>query len=1142
MSLPTRMGAGLACNTINVRGVNVNQIQFGDKLQGLPPVTGRKRPYKSIRAKEGGNLPERHRIYCINQLGSIGMGNKNSQFAANADGVGPCPNKKNRRGWHGLHRHAIGSHHHHNSHLGLGSDKHDRANLTSNGVRQWEDYAYDPTGAGGAGMALTSFPSFLATDFDVEDNSCKGVEPLNQVETLGGTAESNDICPAYAPYPYSGKRAGQPSSPQPAWCCEDFTNPTSGSCSGAHVKCDPADPTNWTTCETYTSTCPASYPYPYNGKTAGQPSPEEVPQAWCCATETSPTSGGCGAGHVKCDPESKAWVTCKEYDPPTPGPTPDKKTNIIGYWWNCSNPKTPIPSECDTNANLIMLASFCPNPFSLSHCEDVFGMAAHSKKASASGDDQTFYGLDILKQYGKQINDEVNNGERNLDPYLIISIGGSSFGLSDWMTLAIGPGARIKNETSGSNTPYQCPENSYQATKTNIEDSGCKEPWTDESGNTFPPYTSKPACAPYIDTDYITQGSDHACECNAGFAPYPRTTSFGGQGVPDGSVKKCTGGICGIPWYSALPLGWQNSSFTGGKIYSGSYDGGKCVGDDVVNGNCPGIFDPGQGVSFGGDLRQAMINLCQKQTFFSDTDVKQCNDHYASCDELLQEYVRVKRAQDQNITDIEIIGNLPQPPQKGGYITISTTKGINWASEGKGLIGDINFQLLVARDINHPIRAQDIILANYPCSPPYEGSETTGQLPPALSGGSLKGGASDSPHVGPNGETITPAEHWKLNPFSVVCSGQVQNDAATPVPGTCNQTGSMDIKTMRENITDDIVTSLDPPFVLKTEIDENSEFTGIEWEQLPYSKFGGTQGAKGNPFNTLSEPPGPWSGAGGEAIVAKCRVNCSVSGGGASDIKCVQYLFDNTKDLDSKTPYLSSVTGKEEHFYTGGDVSTASKSETAAVEMMDNISFRAQCLFRIMYYSGAHGFDLDYEGLDSDGLMGIQITLLMIELKTIANHVQKDVPCILTMTPLSGTSYGTQSGNNVNFKDKLVSQKIVTAWQEDGFYKRQIQGNGKPDLIIYDLAKFQDDATPPPSPSSYGYGWPQGQMSFIYQSFLYSDCPYDYVLPMLYDGGQYPWSPRYIGWTDMGTNFSWNGLMSYWCDSDHRILRQPVED
>ncbi|MHA2082197.1 MAG: hypothetical protein ACXABD_00445 [Candidatus Thorarchaeota archaeon] len=102
------MGPGCAGATSKMFNVNVNQIQFGDKLQGLPPVTGRKIPYKSIRAKEGGNLPNRERIYCINQLGSIGMGNKNSQFAANADGVGPCPNRKNRRGYHGLHR----KHHH----------------------------------------------------------------------------------------------------------------------------------------------------------------------------------------------------------------------------------------------------------------------------------------------------------------------------------------------------------------------------------------------------------------------------------------------------------------------------------------------------------------------------------------------------------------------------------------------------------------------------------------------------------------------------------------------------------------------------------------------------------------------------------------------------------------------------------------------------------------------------------------------------------------------------------------------------------------------------------------------------------------------------------------------------------------------
>ena len=96
MGYPKVMGAGCAGSTSRRLNVNVNQIQFGDKLQGLPPVTGKQRPYKSIRAKEGGNLPDRERIYCINQLGGIGMSNKNSQFAANADGVGPCPNKKTK--------------------------------------------------------------------------------------------------------------------------------------------------------------------------------------------------------------------------------------------------------------------------------------------------------------------------------------------------------------------------------------------------------------------------------------------------------------------------------------------------------------------------------------------------------------------------------------------------------------------------------------------------------------------------------------------------------------------------------------------------------------------------------------------------------------------------------------------------------------------------------------------------------------------------------------------------------------------------------------------------------------------------------------------------------------------------------------
>ena len=92
------MGAGLAGSTTKLYGnANVNQIQYGDKLQGLPPVTGRRDPYRVYKSKAGGNAPDRFRIFCVNQLGGIGMGNKNSQFAPNADGVGWCPNRKNSR-------------------------------------------------------------------------------------------------------------------------------------------------------------------------------------------------------------------------------------------------------------------------------------------------------------------------------------------------------------------------------------------------------------------------------------------------------------------------------------------------------------------------------------------------------------------------------------------------------------------------------------------------------------------------------------------------------------------------------------------------------------------------------------------------------------------------------------------------------------------------------------------------------------------------------------------------------------------------------------------------------------------------------------------------------------------------------------
>jgi len=104
------MGAGLAGSTTRLYGnANVNQIQYGDKLQGLPPVTGVRRPYKIYRSKAGGNAPGRFRVFCINQLGSVGNV-KNSQFAPNADGVGWCPNPKNsREGDAGIHEVDRGS-------------------------------------------------------------------------------------------------------------------------------------------------------------------------------------------------------------------------------------------------------------------------------------------------------------------------------------------------------------------------------------------------------------------------------------------------------------------------------------------------------------------------------------------------------------------------------------------------------------------------------------------------------------------------------------------------------------------------------------------------------------------------------------------------------------------------------------------------------------------------------------------------------------------------------------------------------------------------------------------------------------------------------------------------------------------------
>jgi len=95
MSRPRTMGAGLAGSM--TKGVNVNQVQFGDKLQGLAPqathffIAGNGRAgWNQYRTRTNGN--KRNFVFCMNQLGGVGAGK--SQFKIRGlnkpDGTGNC--------------------------------------------------------------------------------------------------------------------------------------------------------------------------------------------------------------------------------------------------------------------------------------------------------------------------------------------------------------------------------------------------------------------------------------------------------------------------------------------------------------------------------------------------------------------------------------------------------------------------------------------------------------------------------------------------------------------------------------------------------------------------------------------------------------------------------------------------------------------------------------------------------------------------------------------------------------------------------------------------------------------------------------------------------------------------------------------
>ena len=82
MSRPRTMGAGLAGSM--TKNVNVNMVQFGDKLQGLAPqathffIAGNGLGgWNNYRKRT--NAPQRNFVFCMNQLGGVGAGKESVQ-------------------------------------------------------------------------------------------------------------------------------------------------------------------------------------------------------------------------------------------------------------------------------------------------------------------------------------------------------------------------------------------------------------------------------------------------------------------------------------------------------------------------------------------------------------------------------------------------------------------------------------------------------------------------------------------------------------------------------------------------------------------------------------------------------------------------------------------------------------------------------------------------------------------------------------------------------------------------------------------------------------------------------------------------------------------------------------------------------